>query len=100
MENRAARDEGRQSRTDLRRAAAEKRAELAPLKKRIDAFDKTIARPTAPCRDRRLPILLYDREPARVANLGKERADSVSELARAEDQRLALSGEYEEAVAE
>jgi ATP-binding cassette subfamily F protein 3 len=43
---------------------------------------------------------LYDREPARVANLGKERADAVSELARAEDQWLALSGEYEDAVAD
>ena len=43
---------------------------------------------------------LYDRDPARVAALGKERADAASELARAEDQWLALSGEYEEAVGE
>ena len=96
-----ARDEGRQSRADLRRAAAEKRSELAPLKRRIDAFDKTIARLS-----RRIAEIdamladpkLYDREPARVAALGKERADAAGELARAEDEWLALSGEYEDAL--
>ena len=41
---------------------------------------------------------LYDRDPARVATLGKERADAASALASAEDQWLALSGEYEDAV--
>jgi len=100
-EDRAAKDEARQSRADLRRAAAEKRAELAPLKRRIDAFDKTITSLT-----RRLAEIdamladpkLYDRDPARVATLGKERADAASALASAEDQWLALSGEYEDAV--
>jgi len=43
---------------------------------------------------------LYDREPARVAALGKERADAAGELARAEDEWLALSGKYEDALAE
>ena len=102
-ENRAAKDEARQSRTDLRRAAAEKRAELAPLKRRIDAFDKTIARLTKRIAEIDAMLAdpkLYDREPARVAGLGKERADAVSELASAEDQWLALSGEYEDAVAD
>jgi ATP-binding cassette subfamily F protein 3 len=102
-EDRAEKDEGRQSRADLRRAAAEKRAELAPLKRRIDGFDKTITHLT-----RRIAEIdamladpkLYDRDPARVAALGKERADATSELARAEDQWLALSGEYEDAVGE
>ena len=101
--NRAAKDEARQSRTDLRRAAAEKRAELAPLKRQIDAFDKTIARLTKRIAEIDAMLAdpkLYDREPARVARLGKERADAVSELARAEDEWLALSGEYEEAVAD
>ena len=41
---------------------------------------------------------LYDRDPARVATLGKERADAASALARAEEEWLALSGEYEDAV--
>jgi ATP-binding cassette subfamily F protein 3 len=102
-DDRAGRDEGRQSRADLRRAAAEKRSELAPLKRRIDAFDKTIARLS-----RRIAEIdamladpkLYDREPARVAALGKERADAAGELARAEDEWLALSGKYEDALAE
>jgi ATP-binding cassette, subfamily F, member 3 len=98
-----ARDEGRQSRADLRRAAAERRSELAPLKRRIDAFDKTIARLS-----RRIAEIdamladpkLYDRDSARAAALGKERADAAGELARAEDEWLALSGKYEDALAE
>ena len=96
-------DEARQSRADLRRAAAEKRAELAPLKRRIDAFDKTIARLTKRIAEIDAQLAdpkLYDRDPARVAALGKERAEAASELADAEDQWLALSGEYEEAVAD
>ena len=53
-EDRATKDETRPSRADQRRAAAEKRAELAPLKRRIDGFDKTIARlAQAHRRDRR-----------------------------------------------
>ena len=35
------------SRTDQRRAAAEKREELKPLKRRIDAAEQTVARLTA-----------------------------------------------------
>jgi ATP-binding cassette subfamily F protein 3 len=102
-DDRAAKDEGRQSRADLRRAAAEKRAELAPLKRRIDDFDKTITRLTRRIAEIDATLAdpkLYDRDPTRVAALGKERADAASELARAEDQWLALSGEYEDAVGE
>ena len=76
---------------------------LAPLRRQIDAFDKTIARLTKRIAEIDAALAdpkLYDREPARVAGLGKERADAVSELASAEDQWLALSGEYEDAVAD
>ncbi len=102
-EDRAAKDDARQSRADQRRAAAEKRAELAPLKRRIDGFDKTISRLSKRIAEIDAMLAdpkLYDRDPARVATLGKERADAASGLARAEDEWLALSGEYEDAVAE
>ena len=42
---------------------------------------------------------LYERDPARVATLAKERADAATALAAAEEQWLALSGEYESAAA-
>jgi ATP-binding cassette subfamily F protein 3 len=94
--------EARASRAELRRAAADKRSELAPLKRRIDELDNTIARLT-----RRIAEIdtlladpkLYDRDPARLATLGKERAEAASALAAAEDQWLALSSEYEGAMA-
>ena len=92
----------RRSRTETRRAAAERRAELAPLKRRITALeaemaklgkrvgeiDQTLADPK-----------LYERDPARAAKLAKERADAAGALAGAEEQWLELSGEYESAAA-
>ena len=92
-------DAGR-SRSEARRAAAEKRAELAPLKRRITALeaemgkvgkrigeiDQVLADPA-----------LYERDPTRVTMLAKERADASAALAAAEEQWLALSGEYESA---
>ena len=93
--------EARVSRAGLRRAAAEKRSELAPLKGRIDALDRTLARLT----QRKTEIdatladpKLYERNPARVAALGKERAETASALAAAEDQWLALMSDYESAM--
>jgi ATP-binding cassette subfamily F protein 3 len=94
--------EARVSRADQRRAAAEKRSELAPLKRRIDACDKTIAKLTKKIADVDAMLAdptLYDRDPARVATLGKERADMASALAAAEDEWLTLSTEYEDAMA-
>jgi ATP-binding cassette, subfamily F, member 3 len=95
-----AKPDARPSRSETRRAAAERRAELAPLKRRIsalesemgklgarvDEIDRTLADPT-----------IYEREPARVAKLAKERADMAAALAAAEEQWLALSEEYEAA---
>jgi ATP-binding cassette subfamily F protein 3 len=94
--------EARISRADLRRAAAEKRSELAPLKRRIDEFDKAIATLTKKIADIDASLAdttLYDRNLGRLATLGKERADAASALGAAEDQWLALSAEYEDAMA-
>jgi ATP-binding cassette subfamily F protein 3 len=94
--------EARASRAELRRAAAEKRGELAPLKRRIDELDRTIARLAKLIAEIDAALAdpaLYTRDPARVAALGKERADATAALAAAEEQWLTLSGEYESAMA-
>ncbi len=43
---------------------------------------------------------LYERDPAKAAALGKRRAAATMSLAEAEDRWLALSGEYESALAQ
>jgi ATP-binding cassette subfamily F protein 3 len=94
--------EARASRAELRRVAAEKRGELAPLKRRIDELNRTIARLAKLIAEIDATLAdpaLYARDPARVAALGKERADATSALAAAEEQWLTLSGEYESAMA-
>jgi ATP-binding cassette subfamily F protein 3 len=93
----------RPSRTQARRAAAEKRAELAPLRRRIAEIEKTIARLNKRIAEIDAELAtsdVYVREPARAALLAKERADAAAALARAEDDWLASSGEYESANAE
>jgi len=92
----------RPSRGETRRAAAERRAELAPLKRRIAALETEIGK-----LGKRIGEIdqamadpkLYERDPARVATLAKERADASAALAAAEEQWLTLSGEYESAAA-
>ena len=93
----------RPSRSEARRAAAERRAELAPLKRRIGALETEMARlgkRIAEIDQMLADPKLYERDPARVATLAKERADAATALAAAEEQWLALSGEYESAVAD
>jgi ATP-binding cassette subfamily F protein 3 len=92
----------RPSRAELRRAAAERRGELAPLKRRIDELDRTIAqlaRTIGRIDSSLADPQLYGHDPSRLATLGKERADAAAALAVAEDEWLALSSEYESAMA-
>ena len=79
-----------------------RRSELAPLKRRIDDLDKAIAQLTQAIAEIDATLAdpkLYDRDPARVATLGKERADAAGALAASEDQWLALSTQYDDAMA-
>lgn len=90
------------SKADQRKLNAEKRASLAPLRKKINeiesltgklekliqALDSELADPG-----------LYEKSPAKAAEKGKQRADAVEKLAAAEEQWLELSAEYEEAMA-
>jgi ATP-binding cassette subfamily F protein 3 len=97
----AQRENERVSRTDQRRAAAEKREELKPLKRRIDAAEQSVARLTAEIEkiDAQLAGDLFARDPAKATALSKSRADAAAALARAEEDWLSASAEYETAMA-
>ncbi|MEA2879507.1 MAG: ATP-binding cassette, subfamily er 3 [Hyphomicrobiales bacterium] len=88
------------SRTDQRRAAAEKREELKPLKRRIDAAEKAVAKLTAEIAaiEAQLASDLFARDPAKATALSKTRADAVTALSKAEEDWLSASAEYENAM--
>jgi ATP-binding cassette subfamily F protein 3 len=96
---RAASPAGGGSRAELRRAAAAKRVELAPLRARVAAAEDSIARHTAALAriDGELAGL-FARDPARAAELSKARAETASALALAEEDWLAASTAYETAA--
>jgi ATP-binding cassette subfamily F protein 3 len=83
-----------------RRAAADKRVETAPLRKRISQAEVVIAQLT-----RQLGKLdntladgaLFASDPARAADLSKTRANVVAALAKAEEEWLAASAALETA---
>jgi ATP-binding cassette subfamily F protein 3 len=88
------------SRTDIRRAAAEKRAETAPLRKRVKEAETEMAR-----LGRELATLdakladgeLFARDPQKAAALSKQRADLARALVEAEEKWLAASSALETA---
>jgi len=83
-----------------RRAAADKRVETGPLRKRISQAELLIAQLT-----RQLGKLdttladgeIFAREPARAADLSKTRANVVAALAKAEEEWIAASAALETA---
>ncbi len=88
-------------RGEIRRAAAEKRIELAPLRRRIAEAESAVKRLGEEIG--RIDAALADpelfaRDPARAAALAKGRADAVSKLARAEDDWLEASAAFESAM--
>ncbi len=90
------------SKADQRKVNADKRASLAPLRKKINeiesltgklekliqALDVELADPA-----------LYEKSPAKAAQKAKERSDAAAKLTQAEEQWLELSAEYEDAMA-
>lgn len=85
---------------DKRREAAQKRSQLKPLKQKIDAAEKEMAR----LQDKigKLDEALADpafftKEPERAAKFAKERAYCEKKLVKTEEDWLELSAEYEEA---
>lgn len=95
-------DQEQVSKADQRKANADKRANLAPLRKKINeieaitkkletliqALDAELADPK-----------LYEKSPAKAAEKAKQRGEAAAKLAAAEEQWLELSSEYEEAMA-
>ncbi len=87
-------------RAEARRAAADKRAETAPLRKRVTDSEHKIAQLT-----RQLDKLdktlgdgtLFATDPARAAELSKTRANVVAAIAAAEEDWLAASSALESA---
>jgi len=93
-------DAPRAGRAALRRAAAEKRTELAPLRRRVTEIEAELARLHGEMTrlDAALAVPdLYTRDPALAAKLAKERSDAASALAQAEEHWLAASSAYEDA---
>jgi ATP-binding cassette subfamily F protein 3 len=96
-----AKEEPRLSRAEARRAAAEKRAELAPLRQKIAAAEKAINQHKAEI-DRLEAALagdLFAKDPKKAAQMAKARSDAVAALARAEEEWLEASAAYEEVSA-
>ncbi|HEX9881942.1 MAG TPA: ABC-F family ATP-binding cassette domain-containing protein [Hyphomicrobium sp.] len=92
----------RNARADQRRANADKRANLAPLKKAMQTTEKTVEKITAEITqlDKLLADpQLYVRDAARAQSAGIERGQLVKRLAQAEEAWLEASETYERASA-
>jgi ATP-binding cassette subfamily F protein 3 len=102
----SARDGGRNgaalrpSRGEMRRAAAEKRAELAPLRQRIARAEAAIGRWTRELEKLDSALARPDlyADPARATGFAKARAEAAQALAAAETDWLAASADYETAM--
>jgi ATP-binding cassette subfamily F protein 3 len=83
-----------------RRAAAGKRAEIGPLRKRVSQAETQIARLMRELEKIDAALAdgdLFAREPAKAATLAKARSDTASALAAAEEEWLAASAAVETA---
>lgn len=89
------------SKNDQRKASAEKRAELAPLRKQIqeqEALMERLQKLIARLDDTLADPELYTKSPDKAAEKAKERADAVNRLDDAESRWLKLSDEYDTAI--
>ncbi|WP_112662968.1 ABC-F family ATP-binding cassette domain-containing protein [Microvirga flavescens] len=90
------------SRTDERRAAAEKRVALAPLRKKLEALEARMAKLTEVIGkvDQALADgSAFQKDPAKATELSKMRAEAAGTLASLEEEWLTVSGEIEMADA-
>ena len=88
-------------RTAARRAAAEKRIELAPLRRRIAEAEAAIGRLNAEITRIDTTLAepgLFDRDSTRAAALAKARAEMAAALAKAEEAWLEASAHQESAM--
>ncbi|MFP3921994.1 MAG: ABC-F family ATP-binding cassette domain-containing protein [Dichotomicrobium sp.] len=92
----------RQSREQDRRAAAARRAELAPLKKAITRHEQrmeALRTRLAKLDDELADPALYDRAPDKARDYARQRGELAKELEQAEEDWLAASETYENAAA-
>ncbi|MCJ8053531.1 ABC-F family ATP-binding cassette domain-containing protein [Shinella curvata] len=90
------------NKADQRKANADRRAQFAPLKKKINEIESLTAK-----LQKQIQLLdaeladptLYEKSPAKAAEKAKLRSMAVDKLNDAEEQWLELSAEYEEAMA-
>jgi ATP-binding cassette subfamily F protein 3 len=95
-------DAAASSRVDERRAAAERRVALAPLRKKLDLLETRMAKLTDVIA--KVDAALADgsaflKDPAKATELSKMRAEAAGTLASAEEEWLTISGEIEAAGA-
>jgi len=94
--------EAKSGRADTRRAAAERRSELAPLKKIMQAAEKQVEVLSAQLA--KIDTALADpklyEDAARSQKLALDRGQIAKQLATAEDAWLTATGAYEEAASE
>ncbi len=92
----------RASRTEQRRAAAERRAGLAPLKKAMQAAEKTVEKLTKEIAALDAVLgdsTIYGAQPERAQAAAQQRGQFARDLQTAEDAWLAATEAYEEASA-
>jgi ATP-binding cassette subfamily F protein 3 len=97
-------DEGQKlTKAEQRKLAAQKREALKPLQKKIQEAEAQVHRFQKKIDTLQTQLadpVIYTREPAKATQIGKEIGYAKSSLARAEEEWLTLSSEYEEAMAE
>jgi ATP-binding cassette subfamily F protein 3 len=96
----ASKSRAQPDRSDVRRAAAEKRAQTAPLRQRVAKAETEIAQLTRQLRKLDVTLAdgdLFTRDPGRAAELSKTRANVVAAIAAAEEEWLAASSAIETA---
>jgi len=97
-------DEGQKlTKAEQRKLAAQKREALKPLQKKIQEAEAQVHRFQKKIDTLQTQLadpIIYTREPAKATQIGKEIGYAKSSLARAEEEWLTLSSEYEETMTE
>ncbi|MDY0241068.1 MAG: ABC-F family ATP-binding cassette domain-containing protein [Rhodospirillaceae bacterium] len=96
-------DRGSASRRDERRAAAQKRGQLAPLKKAAEKAESEVARlggKVRQCEEKLADPALYAGDGAKAAVVARDLGEVKKALAEAEEVWFAAQEAYEEAAAE
>jgi ATP-binding cassette subfamily F protein 3 len=90
------------SKTDERRAAAERRVALAPLRKKLEALEARMAKLSEVIGKVDLALAdgsAFQKDPAKATELARMRAEAAETLAAVEEEWLEVSGEIEMAGA-